>query len=437
MRSQRKAGLLSLAFAVILSGCGDLLGSDGDASPGTLDGFSPAAGESGVSVLTSVDAEFSKKLNSTTLTEGVGLWDGSRLLMAQRLLTNADRSVVLNATDPLDFGTTYRVEVSPGLGFKGGAAFGQAASWEFTTAGLPPPVPNQALLLSNLEILADDTMRGRGSGSVDELKAAQYLSEQFMAYGLQEPPGGVIQAFSAFSNRLDDFLVSSNVLATVEGSGALADEWVVVGAHYDHIGYRSLPDETQGPNNGADDNGSGTVTVLEMGRLFKEYVDAGGMASQDRRSVLFALFGAEEHGLLGSCNLVYGSAAVPQSQIKAMMNFDMVGRLRDNTVYISGAETSNGWTDLVNNANGPALALSIRESSCTGCTDHVCFWQAGIPFVGFYTGTHDQYHRPEDDVALINFPGLARVGELGLRILTRLAVMPDSPVLTGRYPEGQ
>ena len=149
---------------------------------------------------------------------------------------------------------------------------------------------------------------------------------------------------------------------------------------------------------------------------------------------MFAAFGAEEQGLLGSCAYVYGVPAVPLVQTRAMMNFDMVGRLRDNTVYISGGETSWVWNRLVNNSNEPELNLVIPNSSCTGCTDHVCFWQAGVPFVGFFTGLHDEYHGPEDDVGLIDFPGMGRIGELALRILSRVMVMPEAPPLVGPYP---
>jgi hypothetical protein len=335
----------------------------------------------------------------------------------------------------LDFGTAYRVEIRSSLGFRGGAALPTPISWEFSTEGLLPPLLEQDSLFLHLEAIAHDSMRGRDSGSEDELRAAEYLRDRLLAYGLQEAPGGAIQSFQAYAWRFEREITSRNVLAVVEGSGGLSAEWVVVGAHYDHIGYRDLPDESLGPNNGADDNGSGTVLVLEMARQFRAFVDAGGTGSAERRSVLFALFGAEEQGLLGSCAYVHGFPAVPLDRTIAMMNFDMVGRLRANTVYVSGAETSGVWRDLVTNANHPDLDLSIRESSCTGCTDHVCFWQAGIPFVGFYTGGHAEYHAPTDDVETINFPGIVSVGDLALRILNRLVVMPDPPVLLGRYPE--
>lgn len=148
----------------------------------------------------------------------------------------------------------------------------------------------------------------------------------------------------------------------------------------------------------------------------------------------FLLLSGPKQGLLGSCSYVYDAPAVPLAHTRAMMNFDMVGRLRSNTIYISGAETSGVWNPLVNNSNEPTLSLAISESSCTGCTDHVCFWQAGIPFVGFFTGLHEEYHGPDDDVDLIDFSGMSRIGALALRALNRLVVMPEAPPLTGTYP---
>jgi hypothetical protein len=434
MRFPITAFLSSLGLSVVLTGCGDLLGSGGNGGPPDLESVNPASGETAASVLDSILLQFSRPVDPATLSGAVSLWNGERLVVATPSLAKKNKAVILRPVDPLDFGTDYRVVVSEALMFRGSSALPQEETWDFRTEGLPPPVPDPDSLLVHLEALAHDSMRGRGSGSADELRAAQYLRDRFLAYGLQEPPGGVIQGFEAYSGRLDTILTSRNVLAAVEGSGALAHEWVVVGAHYDHIGFRNLGDENHGPNNGADDNGSGTVLTLEAARVFKDYVDRGGMGSRDRRSVLFAAFGAEEQGLLGSCSYVNGAPAVPLAQTRAMMNFDMVGRLRDDTVYISGGETSEVWNPLVNNANESTLSLAISESSCTGCTDHVCFWQAGIPFVGFFTGRHAEYHGPGDDVELIDFSGMTRIGVLALRVLNRLVVMPEAPPLTGTYP---
>jgi len=169
--------------------------------------------------------------------------------------------------------------------------------------------------------------------------------------------------------------------------------------------------------------------------MLRSWIDRGGMAGTDRRSVLFIEFGAEEEGLLGSCHYVFEAPAVPLSMTRAMLNFDMVGRLRDDVLVVSGQETSSGWAALVENANQPGLVLVAPAHSSASGTDHACFWQAAVPWLGFFTGLHDEYHTPLDDVALIDFPGLVRIGELGLRILARVMVMQQAPTFVGPTPD--
>jgi hypothetical protein len=296
-------------------------------------------------------------------------------------------------------------------------------------------IPSGDSLILHVEALAHDSMRGRASGSVDELRAAEYLRERMVAYGLQAPSGGMIQAFTGISRRGDTLLSSRNVLGVLPGSGRLAAQWIVVGGHYDHIGYRNLPDQSQGPNNGADDNASGTAMVLEMARVFSDATGRGGKAPSPRRSILFAFWGAEEEGLLGSCHYVYEAPKVPLGWTGALMNFDMVGRLRGDTLVVSGGETSPVWNALVLEANAPGLTILRPQNSSPRSTDHACFWQVGIPWIGLFTGLHPEYHTPSDDVDLINFPGMMRIGELAMRVLAELAVTPRAPVFTGPIPK--
>ena len=421
-------GFLALSLVVGSVGCGDSLGS-GDDGPMVLEAVTPPAGTLEASVLGSISLHFSSALAISSVSGAVSLrTDGRSLFLVS---SQPDpRTLVLTPSDPLDFGSEYEVRISRELLSKSGFPLSEEAHWTFRTEGLPPPAPNLDTLEFHLEALSHDSMAGRGSGTADELRAAEYLRDRFLSYGLQEAPGGALQAFEGLDRRDDTLLTSQNVLAVVEGSGSLAGEWVVVGAHYDHVGVREVGGGLLSIHNGADDNGSGTVTILEMARLLQGYVNEGGMASQDRRSVLFAAFGAEELGLLGSCHYVHEAPAVPLALTKAMMNFDMVGRLRSNTVYLSGFETSGAWGPLAINANSPSLLISPR-AACAGCSDHACFWQAGIPFMGFFTGLHDEYHRPEDDVELINFQGMSQIGELGLRSLIRLMVVQETPAFSG------
>jgi hypothetical protein len=386
-------------------------------------------------VLSRIQIRFSTELNQSTVADAVRLEEGSRTIRTRMILENL-KVLYLEPTDPLDFGTSYRVVIEPSLLSRSGGELGRRESWEFSTEGNPFPSPSGDSLRLTLGVLAHDTMMGRGSGTSDEHRAAQYVGNRFLSYGLSPAPGGMLQPFQALSRRTDSLLSSQNVLAVVPGSGTLAREWVVVGAHYDHIGVREQPDGTMGINNGADDNASGTALVLEMARIFQAQVASGGIPTPDRRSVLFAAFGAEEQGLLGSCHYAMVSPAEPVALTRAMMNFDMVGRLRNDVLQVFGFESSDAWADMVENANHPDLTLSAPPP-CVACTDFACFRDRGVPYVWFFTGTHEQYHTPADDVSLINFPGLVEVGEVALRVLSRLTVMPEGPssLLSGNLLE--
>jgi hypothetical protein len=428
------SGLPALAAVVLaMAGCSDFLGSGGDDGPPEIEWITPTDGETGVSVLGSVRVRFSNRLAAATLASGVRLRSGGREVVTEMWLTEG-RILDIVPTDPLDFGTVYHVEVTSDVTAAGGTPLSRDTALTFSTRGAPPPYPDQDSLRVHLEVLAHDSMRGRGSGSEDELRAAEYLVERFAAYGLEPASSGMIQAFQARSRRGDTLLSSRNVLAALPGDGDLAGEWLVVGAHYDHIGFRGLENEIGGPNNGADDNASGTALLLELARALRTYVDGNGMADTPRRSVLFAGFGAEEEGLLGSCYYVFGDPVAPLGATRGMMNLDMVGRLRGNELVVSGQETADGWPALLSNANAPGLYLVRPPSSAPGNSDHACFWQAGIPWVGFFTGFHGEYHAQDDDVALIDFDGMGRVGDLGIRVLTRLMVDPEPPAFTGSIP---
>jgi hypothetical protein len=413
--------LLLLFLPVVINGCGDLLGGGG--APSVLSS-NPAAGSSQVSVHASVRIRFSTELAPESVADAVRLKQGNRILQVTTYLENG-RVVILEPTEALDFGLSFQVVVEPSLQSKSGKLLSDQESWSFTTEGSPLPSLDQSVMRAQLEVLAHDSLRGRGSGTEDELKAAQYLVELFQGYGLVPPQGGSVQPFQAYSEKTQSTVTSQNVLAAVPGSGSLAQEWLVVGAHYDHIGVRAQEDGSPGINNGADDNGSGTVVLLEMARIYREYVDAGAMPVEDRRSVLFIAFGAEELGLLGSCHYAVQEPVVPLALTRAMINFDMVGRVREGVVEVRGYGSSQDWAPLVVNANRPGLILYDPPYFCEHCSDYACFQEGGVPFLWFFSGMHQEYHTPSDDVEFINFQGLADIGEVSLRALIRLAVEED------------
>ena len=218
-----------------------------------------------------------------------------------------------------------------------------------------------------------------------------------------------------------------NVVGVLEGSGPLADETLVIGGHYDHLGFGgegSLAFGSKEIHNGADDNASGTTMVMEMARRLASQRDPLP------RRVVFILFSAEERGLLGSQHYV-DNPLFPLDKTVAMVNFDMVGRLneaKDLTIYGTG---SSPTFDSIVDGLGKASGFNIKKiNDGTGPSDHQSFYLKNLPVLFFFTGTHKEYHRPVDDVETINFQGMGRVANLTELVLLDLARRPERPVFT-------
>jgi aminopeptidase YwaD len=205
---------------------------------------------------------------------------------------------------------------------------------------------------------------------------------------------------------------TANVIGILPGKDpALAHETIVIGAHYDHLGRQRnelYP--------GADDNASGTAVVLGLARAAAA---AGGVP----RTLVFALFSGEEMGLLGSGHYVR-HPALPLEHTVAMLNFDMVGRMRDDRVTVLGVESGSGLRAAVSRAASiGGLDAELRDSPF-GPSDHARFYGRGVPVLFFHTGHHSDYHRPSDTADRINAAGMARVGALAARVLVDLAGAP-------------
>jgi aminopeptidase YwaD len=200
-----------------------------------------------------------------------------------------------------------------------------------------------------------------------------------------------------------------NVIGVLPGADPVrAGETIVVGAHYDHLG---IVGGALYP--GADDNASGTAVVVGLAR-------AAAAAGPFDRTLVFVLFGAEEMGLVGSGHYVR-RPTVAIDRTAVMLNFDMVGRLRDGGLTVAGVESGRGLRDLVTDAaRGLAERVSVRDSPF-GPSDHSRFYDAGAPVLFFHTGRHADYHRPGDTADKLDAPGMARVAALGARLLERLA----------------
>ena len=206
---------------------------------------------------------------------------------------------------------------------------------------------------------------------------------------------------------------ADNVIGILPGRDpALAGESVVIGAHYDHLG-RVGGDVYHG----ADDNASGTAVVLGLARAFAA---AGGAP----RSLVFVLFSGEEMGLIGSGHYVR-HPMLPLERAAAMVNFDMVGRLRDGRVTVSGVESGDALRALATAAaaSEPLLAVTYRESPFAP-SDQARFYAAGVPVLFFTTGRHPDYHKPTDTADRLDTAGMARIAAVGLRTVAALASAP-------------
>jgi Tol biopolymer transport system component len=222
------------------------------------------------------------------------------------------------------------------------------------------------------------------------------------------------------------FARAQNVAGVLPGRGPLAGETVVVGAHYDHLGYGgpgSMRPNEHAVHNGADDNASGTVAVL----LAAERVLLELAAAPSHRTVVFALFAGEEVGLAGSSRFVAAPPA-PAARTVGMINLDMVGRLRDDQLIVLGTESAAQWRALLDAAAAEQRVKVIGRGDGYGPSDQTSFYAMGIPVLHLFTGAHDAYHTPEDDAATLNAEGAARVAELTAALTSRVARGDVTPV---------
>lgn len=249
-------------------------------------------------------------------------------------------------------------------------------------------------LTGHVYFLADDMLEGREAGSRGGHAAAKYIVEHLQEIGLQK--AGTNGFFQTFRGN------QRNILAVLPGNDPeLKDEYILVGAHYDHVGYGNRSN-SNGPwgyvHNGADDNASGVSAVLEL-------IDALMRTEhRPRRSILFAFWDGEEKGLLGSAHWAR-NPTVPLSSVKLGINIDMVGRLTDGRIEIGGSRCASG---LRRQLSTPRLddawldfSWEYKENS-----DHWTFYQARIPSIYVHTGVHDDYHTPSDDIEKINVDGI-------------------------------
>lgn len=234
---------------------------------------------------------------------------------------------------------------------------------------------------------------------------------------------------------------SANVVGVLPGSDPqLSSEYVVIGAHYDHLGLggpESLAANPEGQiHHGADDNASGTTGLLELARVL------AGERGKIKRSIMFIAFSGEEMGLLGS-GAYTKSPLVPLASTVAMLNMDMIGRLRNGSLFVGGVGTSPVWKPLLEKLNGPSQPTASAAGSGSGSrfqlsygedgfgpSDHQSFYVRDLPVLFFFTGTHEDYHKPSDTADKINAEGLKQVAEFVREIALSVANEPQRIAFT-------
>jgi len=280
-------------------------------------------------------------------------------------------------------------------------------------------------IYSHIEFLASDSLQGRESGTKFEALASNYIIQKFEEFGVQPKgdDGTFLQAFTINTARLinphasDDAegerRVANNVVGWIPGRSN-TNEYVIIGAHYDHLGYGSFGSLYRGDtpriHNGADDNASGTAGLLELAHYFSENPPVD--------NILLLAFSGEEMGLLGSAHYVE-EPTVDLSQAKAMINLDMIGRMSDKNLLIFGVGTTPKWSELALAVNEDSLSLNLVQDG-TGASDHTSFYYKNIPVLHYFTDTHSDYHRPSDDLAYIEVEGQELVVDHVARMIDAL-----------------
>jgi Peptidase family M28/PDZ domain len=278
--------------------------------------------------------------------------------------------------------------------------------------------------------LADDTFNGRQTGTQGELQAAEYIEKRFKEIGLAPKgyKGNYTQTFTFRPSvnpheqaeytglETDSTLTGTNVVAFLDNQAATT---VVIGAHYDHLGmggegslYR---EEKPAVHNGADDNASGVAVMLDLA----EKLINSNTKGVTNNNYLFIAFSGEEMGLLGS-NYFVKSNTVPTQSITYMINMDMVGRLNEeNTIAVHGVGTSPVFKQTLYANNDFDLNLAEHNSGI-GPSDHTSFYLADIPVLHFFTGQHEDYHKPSDDPEKLNYEGMQKISDYIFAVISDL-----------------
>ncbi|MCX5760232.1 MAG: M20/M25/M40 family metallo-hydrolase [Gemmatimonadetes bacterium] len=291
---------------------------------------------------------------------------------------------------------------------------------------------------ADITLLAGDQFEGRGTGTPGNDSAAAFIARRYRALKLMSIAQADRAACATGSrqgtadcyvlpitttesarNAAPRSLKTQDDAAIVPGNGPLAAEYVIVGAHFDHLGRDSssarYPEKGRVIRYGADDNGSGTVVVMEIARRLAR--------TPTQRSVIIVNFTGEELGLLGS-EWFASHLPVAKDKVQAMVNIDMVGRLRNDKLIVYGVSTATEMKGLLDSANvAPKLAVAAIGDG-EGPSDHAAFYRKDLPVLHLFTDLHDDYHTAADVAGKINIDGMVRVADYTERVVRAMADRP-------------
>lgn len=284
--------------------------------------------------------------------------------------------------------------------------------------------PKQVTIKDDVMFLSNDSLEGRQTGSEGEQKAAKYIAQRFEDLGLQ--PKGTNGYFQEFSFKPktnphqkvsytvkdgDSTITGTNVVGFIDNQ---AENTVIIGAHYDHLGYGAegslYRGDTKEIHNGADDNASGVGVLLDLAQKLKD--------TNKENNYLFITFSGEEMGLLGS-NYYAKNPTVSNDKANYMINMDMVGRLKaDSTLAVYGVGTSPIFKQTLK-AHNQKFKL-VQNESGVGPSDHTSFYNVDVPVLHFFTGQHEDYHKPSDDFDKLNYDGMSTISNYIFEVITDL-----------------
>tara|TARA_Y100000034_G_scaffold38278_1_gene47003 strand:+ start:23710 stop:24849 length:1140 start_codon:yes stop_codon:yes gene_type:complete len=286
-------------------------------------------------------------------------------------------------------------------------------------------------LQDNLEYLASDKLEGRMSGKKGNVAAAAFIKEKYESFGLKTMYDrfGIRRVNPGPHNEIgDDF--TQNIYAWIPGNDPqLKNEIVVIGAHMDHIGYGPSMSRSrrQGVHNGADDNASGTVALMELAEAFSL------IRPELKRTVVFQSYSAEEMGLIGArhyCSQPKFPLNNPSMKSHVfMLNMDMIGYLGQG-VYATSWVTANSSIDVgkyIRQLNSTYSFANKITSRGSGGSDHAPFYNKRVPVAFLHTGLHAYYHTPDDDADRINFAGLHKVSQYAFELAYKVVQSDDPP----------